>query len=116
MVIIVGVSKEVSAHSKDVGRADVRRRKLGLGGFLDFIHFLGIVAEILAQLVSQIGVDITVTHDLECLVHTDTSVIRSDENGIFAIGQEFQQVTHGRMAEPRKCDATIGSLISGDYN
>ena len=84
VIVVVGVGKEVVTCSKDVCSAQVRPGQSYLMRLLNLENFLGIVAEILAQLVSQVGVGVLVAHYLYGVVASDATVVRCQDNSVVA--------------------------------
>ena len=65
VVVVVGVGKEGITIRKYISCAQIRSGQLCFMWLLDREHFLGIVGKILAQLIAQVGVGITVTYYLD---------------------------------------------------
>ena len=64
VVVVVRIGEEAVARGEDVGRGEVGLGELEGCGLLDFVDFAGIVGEVAAELVAQVGVDVSVAYDL----------------------------------------------------
>ena len=64
VVVVVGVGEEGVACGKYVCRADIGCGQMGLAGVFDFKDFLGVVVEVLAQFVAQVGIGVAVANNL----------------------------------------------------
>lgn len=62
VVVVVGVGEEAVARSKDVGCAHVWRGQEGFVRFLYGEKLLRVVTKILAELVAQVGVGVSVAY------------------------------------------------------
>ena len=65
VIVVVGVGEEAVAGRKHIAGAQIGHRQLGLLGVANDKHVLGVVTEVLAQLVAQIGVGVAVAHYLD---------------------------------------------------
>ena len=115
VVIIVGIGEEIVVLSKDVGCADIRRRQGGSLGCFQLKDLLGVVAEILAQFVTQIGVCVLVTNHLDGVVHTDRAVVGGDDDVGIGLGKFLEKFADRRVVEPRSGDAAVGTLIARQF-
>ena len=100
IVVVVGVGKEVVTRGKDVAGRQVGSRQVSLLWVLDDEEVFGIVGEVLAQLIAQIGICIAVTDNLDGIGGTDATMVGGDDDTIVALCQLAEKVGHDRMAEP----------------
>ena len=67
IIVIVGIGKEAIARGKHVAGTDVWRGQLRLVRLFDGKHFLGIIVEVLAQLIAKVRIGVTVPDDFDGL-------------------------------------------------
>ena len=92
VVIVVRISKERVASSKDVACAEIWRRELCKMRILDSEYLPCIVVEALPQLITQIGIRITITDNLYWIGGADRPVIGRDNDLIVRLCQLFEYV------------------------
>ena len=90
IVVIVWIGEEGIAVGEDIRGAQIRRRQLCLVRLLDGEHFLGIVGQVLAQLISQVGIRVAVADNLDRLRSTDTAVVGGDNHLEVALCQSLE--------------------------
>ena len=111
IIVVVGIGEEVVARSKDVARRQVGRGQEGLGGVLDDKEVLGVIGQILAQLVAQIGIGVAVADNLDGIGSPNATVVGGDDDAVVSLCQQAEQIGDDRMAEPRQGDGTVGRLV-----
>ena len=67
IIIVVRVSEEGITIGENIRGTQIGRWQLCLVRFLDGEYFLGIVCQILAQLVAQVGICVAVAYNLDRL-------------------------------------------------
>src|SRR5574344_1010266 len=115
IIVVVGVSKEAVARSKHVTGGDIRRRQLSFLGFFNGKEVFVIIGQILAQLVSQVGIGIAVTHNLNRFIGTYAAMIGSYHYLAVGLRQHLKQISNDRMAEPAQGDGAIGTLVISQF-
>lgn len=75
IIIVVGIGEEIASGRENVGRRHVGSRKPEPCRILHLIDLLGIIGEILANLVAEISVGVLIAHDLHRIVDTDSAVV-----------------------------------------
>ena len=113
VVVIVGISEEVVAGGEDIARRQVRRGQEGLGGLLNDKEVLGVVCQVLAQLVAQVGVSVAVSDNLHGIGGTDAAVVGGDDDAVVGLCQQAEQVGDDAMTEPRQGNGAVGRLVIG---
>ena len=101
VVVVVGIGKEVAIHRKDVGARDVGRGQTHTLGLLDFVDLLAIVGKALADLVTQVSVDVLVADDIDGPVHLDGAVVGGKHDFVTVLCHEFEDFKHIGVHEPR---------------
>ena len=115
IIVIVGIGEETVACRKHIRRTHIRRRQEGLGGVADGENLLGIVIEILSELIPEVGVRIAVADNLYRFVAANRTMISGENNRVVAVSQSLKQFRHHGMVEPTERDATIGTLVIGQF-
>ena len=77
VVVVVRVGEEVVAGGEHVARGEVRCRELRLLRLLDDKEVLAVIGQVLAELVAQVGVRVTVAYNLHRMVGTYAAVVGS---------------------------------------
>ena len=80
VIEVVGIGKEATSCGEDVGGGEIGGGECQSLGILYLKDFLGVVVEVFAQLIAQIGIDILVAHNANGFVRSDRSVVGSDNN------------------------------------
>ena len=100
IVIIVGICKKIILHGKNIRGTHIYFGQVEFFGFPDCENILSIVSKILTLFISEIGIGLTITNDLERSFYPDGPVIGSyDEPGPF-LGDPLNGLQQGRMYEP----------------
>ena len=115
VVVVVRIGKEVVVLCKDVGCAEVLGWQESLVRPLQFIDLLGIVREVFAQFVTQVGIGVAVANDLDRVVHTDAAVVGSNDDMSIGLCQFTEEVADGGVVEPGGGDAAVGTLVAGEF-
>ena len=115
VVVIVGIGKECVSRGKDVGRTQIRRWQLSLLGILDDENLLRVVAQILAQLVSEIGVGVTVSDDFNRFRGPYGTVVCGNDDLVVGLCQRLEEFCHDRVPEPADGQVAIGRLVAGKF-
>ena len=100
IIIVVRIGEERVAGGEDIARREVGCRQLGFLWILDHEKALVIVGQILTELVSQVGIRISVADDLDGLCTADTAMVGSYDDGAVGGGDELEEFRNHRMAEP----------------
>ena len=85
VVVVVGVGEEVVVLGEDVCGADVWRWQVGCFWGLELVDLFGVVAEVFAELVAQVGVGVFVAYDFDGIVNTYGAVVGSNDD--FVVGE-----------------------------
>ena len=85
VVVVVGIGKETVSRSKDIACADIGCRQESLVRLLDSEDLLLVESKVLAQLVPQIGVGISVSDNLHRLLASDRAVVGGQHDGVVAV-------------------------------
>ena len=64
IIVVVGVGKEAVSCGENVAGANVWRRQLGLVRLFDGKNLFSVIVQVLAQLITKVGVSIAVAHYL----------------------------------------------------
>ena len=64
IIVIVGISKEVSVPAKNIGSAYIGLWKENISGIPDIKHFFGFIVKVFPGLIAKIGGCVPVTNDL----------------------------------------------------
>ena len=64
IIVVVGVGKEAIACGENVAGANVWRGQLGLVRLFDGKHLFSVIVQVLAQLITKVGVGVAVAHYL----------------------------------------------------
>ena len=115
VVVVVGIGKERVSRSEGVGRAHIGSRQLSFFGRFDGEDLFGVVVEVLSQFISQIGVGVAVTDDLDGLLTTDGTMVSGKDDAVIALRQQSEKLADDRVAEPALRDAAVGSLVAGEF-
>jgi len=113
VVVVVGVGEEAVATGEDIARGEVgggEECALGIG---DLEDLLGVVVQVLAELVAQVGVGVLVALDAHGVLAPDATVVGGEDDVVVRVGEGAEQVCHGAVAEPAECDAAVGGLVAG---
>ena len=92
VIIVIGVGKERVACGEDIAGAEVRSRQLSLLRVFDGEYFLGIVVEVLAQFVAQVGIGVPVADYFHGIVGADASVVRCDNYLVVTLCQNAEHL------------------------
>ena len=115
VIVVIGVSEETVAGSKNVAGAEVGRRQVCTVGIRDIEDFARIIVEVLAELIAQVGVGVLVSlHANGCLA-TDAAVVGSEQNAVVALREGSEKVGNSGVAEPTEGDAAVGGLVAGQF-
>ena len=80
VVVVVGVGEETVATREDIACGEVgggEERALGIGNLEDL---LGVVVQVLAEFVAQVGVGILVALDAHGALTTDAAVVGGEDD------------------------------------
>ena len=111
VIVVVGIGEEAVAAGEDVTCRQVRRREHSTMRIGDFKDFLGVVVQVLSQLVAQVGIRILVALHADGVLATNAAVVRSEDDVVVALCQGTEEITNSRVAEPTECDAAVGCFI-----
>ena len=101
VIVIVGIGEKVVACGEDIAGRQIGGWQLCAMGILDDEEVLvGIVAQILAQLVAQVGVGVAVAYNLHGVVGTDGAVVGGDDDAIVGLRKLSEQVADDAVTEP----------------
>ena len=100
VIIVVGIGEEGVAGGKDICRAYIGCGEMSLARVFDFIDFLGIIVEVLTQLIAQVGIGVAVTDNLHGAVGSDGAVVGGEYYGVVALRQEFEEFGEHGVTEP----------------
>ena len=92
IIIIVGVGEEGVACRKDITGREVGHGQEGLLRLFDDEKALVVVGQVLAQLVAQVRVGVTVSHDLHGLGTADAAVVGGDDDLVVRLCQLLEEV------------------------
>ena len=113
IVVVVGIGEEVVTRGKDVAGGEVGCRQMGLGGVFDDEEVLGVVCQVLTELIAQVGVRVTVADNLHGVGSTDAAVVGGDDDVVVGLCQLSEEVGDDGVLEPREGDAAIRRLVVG---
>jgi len=113
VVVVVGIGKERVTGGKDIAGGEVWRWQEGLGRILDDKELLGVVAQVLAKLVAQVGVGVAVAHYLYRTGASDAAVVGGDDDLIVGLRHAAEEVGNDGVTEPGEGDAAVGRLVVG---
>ena len=100
VVVVVWIGKERVACGKDVGCREVGRWQLCVSGVLDDEEVLGVVAQVLAEFVAQVGVCVAVADDFYRFGAAYGAVVGCDDDFIIGLCYASEELCYLRMAEP----------------
>lgn len=92
VLIVVGIGKEIVASIKNIACADVRCRQPNVFGFQNIVHFLSVVLKIASQFVSQVCIQLFITHYFQRFLYSDGSMIRREDDFGSRFAYGFQQL------------------------
>ena len=107
VVVVVGICKEVITCDKMICGRDVRRWQMGFPWVCDDKGVFGTAVEILAKLISQIGVGISVADNLYGFVASYGTVVGGNDDAIVCLCECLEKFAHCSVTEPRQCDAAV---------
>ena len=115
IVVIVRIGEEGITVGEYIRSAQIWRRQLCLVRLLDGKHLLGIVSQVLAQFIAQVGIRVAVADNLDRLRGTDTAVVGGDNHLEVALRQSLEQLGKHRVAQPALRNTAVGTLVVGKF-
>ena len=113
VVVVVGVGQEVMIQGKHIGRAHVGAGQAIALRLEYLINLLGVVTQVLAQLVAQVGIGVLVADNLDGIVHADGAMVGGDNYLIAHLGHALEQLDGITGAEPRLGERAVGTVGVG---
>ena len=80
IVVVIRISKEVIVLCKDICRTQVWRREQSRFRCLQLKYLFGIVRQVFSKLITQVGVSVLVTNNLDRVIHTYATMIGSNDD------------------------------------
>ena len=99
-VRVVVVNQKIRIVGEDVARREVARRKLHVFGLEHFVDVAGVVGQVAARFVAQVGRSLAVAGHLHRIVHADGAVVGGDDHRVSPFREEFEDGVEVRMFEP----------------
>ena len=101
VVVVVRIGKEVALTSKDVSRAEVDFGKENLFRVFHLEDFFRIVFQVLAILVTQVSVHLTVSQDADRFFNVGGAMVGGDDHVTTLFRDEAHHIEEAGMLEPR---------------
>ncbi len=115
IVVVVRVGEEVALASEDVGRAQVHLRQENLLWVFHLEDFFRVVFQVLAVLVAQVGVHLTVAQNADGFFDIGRAVVGGDDHVAALFRDEAHHVEEAGVLKPRVHQRAVGFLIVGQF-
>ena len=115
VVVIVGIGEEVFVHRKDIGTRDIGRRESEFTGIAYFEHLLGVVTQVLATLIAEVGIGVAIAYHLDGIVDTDSAMVGGDYHFVTQFGEATEDVESRRVTEPGFGDRPISGIVACQF-
>src|ERR1035437_1156516 len=100
IIVIVRISKEISAPAKHITGTDISLWKKSISGVFNFKHLFTVVIKRFSGLISQVSIGIAIANDLYSIVYPDRSMVSSNNNIVFLFGEILEDVQQRTVTEP----------------
>ena len=112
---VVVVDQEIGVVGEDVTRRQVDRRQLDVFRAGDFIYLAGVVGQVAAGFVAQVGRGFAVAGHLHRVVDADRAVVRGDDYRVSAFREQAQQCQQVGVFEPRTGERAERGFVLGEF-
>lgn len=116
IVEIVGVGEEVATRREDIACGEIDSWESEICRSVDFKYGFRLAIQVFSKLVTQVGVDISVTNHFDRVVNSDSAMVGGQYDLISHVSNGTEEIDSGTMLKPCAGDGTIGSLVVCEFS